>query len=220
LYPAPAFFLQEDPALRRFSLLLLLAVTPALGQTLPGDFERGKIRSEAEQCQECHGETGLGTAEHYPKLAGQGATYIRKQLNDFQSGARKNVIMTDMAAAISKQDVDDIAAYFGGSPHWNGEEQNFSASGQNLFRNGDGARGLMACASCHGEKGGGEFGGVAPVPAIAGQRESYLATQLYAWRAGDRRNSPRDEMNEVAQKLTDKEIDALAKYLSGPEAMR
>ena len=208
--------------MRRFFLLLVLPLlaAPAQAAELPGDFDRGKIRSKAEQCQECHGEAGLGTAEHYPKLAGQGVAYLRKQLCDFQSGARKNIIMTDMAAAISKQDVADIAAYFGGSPHWSGEQQNFSPVGQNLFREGDAGRGLIACATCHGEKGGGDFDAAPVVPAVAGQRESYLATQLYAWKAGDRKNSPGDVMNDVAQRLTDKEIDALANYLSGPGAMR
>jgi cytochrome c553 len=201
-------------------LALPLLAVAAQAAEIQGDFNRGKIRSKAEQCQECHGEAGLGTAEHFPKLAGQGAPYLRKQLSDFRSGARKNLIMTDMAAAISKQDVEDIAAYFSGSPHWSGEDRNFSAVGQSLFRDGDSARGLMACASCHGENGGGDFAAASPVPAIAGQRESYLATQLYAWKAGDRRNSPGDVMNDEAQKLTDREIDALAKYLSGPAAMR
>lgn len=206
--------------MRRLSLLLLLVATPSPAQNLPGDFERGKIRSKAEQCQECHGEAGLGTAEHYPKLAGQHVAYLRKQLIDFQSGARKNEFMTAMAAAIGKQDIADIAAYFAGSPPWSGEARNFSAAGQNLFQDGNSARGLPPCASCHGERGQGDPDAHSPIPALAGQRESYLANQLYAWKAGERRNSPGDVMNEVAQKLADAEIDALAKYLSGPSAMK
>lgn len=206
--------------------LFLLALSapdpslPAHAAELPGDFERGRIRSKAEQCQECHGEAGLGTAEHYPKLAGQWPAYIRKQLDDFQSGARKNEFMTAMAAAVSKQDIADIAAYFFGSPHWNGEVRNYSASGRTLFLDGDSARGLAACASCHGENGGGNAEGASPVPALAGQTESYLANQLRSWKVGDRRNSPGDVMNEIAQKLTEAEIDDLAKYLSGPAAMK
>ena len=209
----------------RLGLLLLAlcapgASLPGHAADLPGDFERGKIRSRAEQCQECHGEAGLGTAEHYPKLAGQWPAYIRKQLDDFQSGARKNEFMTAMAAAVSKQDIADIAAYFSGSPHWGGEGRNFSATGRTLFLDGDSARGLTACASCHGDTGGGNAEAASPVPALAGQTESYLANQLHAWKVGDRRNSPGDVMNEIAQKLTEAEIDDLAKYLSGPAAMK
>jgi cytochrome c553 len=207
---------------------LLLYAVAAQGLSLPvhaagpsGDFEHGKIRSKAEQCQECHGEAGLGTAEHYPKLAGQWPAYIRKQLDDFQSGARKNEFMTAMAAAISKQDIADIAAYFSASPHWQGEEQNFSASGRTLFLYGDSARDLIACASCHGENGRGNGEGASsPVPAIAGQTESYLVNQLQSWKVGDRRNSPGDVMNEIAQKLSEAEIDGLAKYLSGRVPMK
>jgi cytochrome c553 len=211
---------------RKFGPLRLLLFTlsvqllPAHAAEPSGDFERGKIRSKVEQCQECHGEAGLGTAEHYPKLAGQGQAYIRKQLADFQSGARKTEIMTAMAAAISKRDIGDIAAYFSASPHWRGEGHNFSAPGRTLFVNGDSARSLAACASCHGENGRGFGDGASsPVPAIAGQTESYLVNQLHAWKVGDRRNSPGDVMNEVAQKLTEAEIGELARYLSGPEAM-
>ncbi len=209
--------MRRPAALLLISALLFASPPTGAAQETLGDAARGKIRSKAEQCQECHGEAGLGTAEHYPKLAGQWAGYIRKQLDDFQSGARKNEIMTAMAAALSKQDIADIAAYFSGSARWTGEEANFNALGQSLYQNGDTARGLPACAACHGEKGGGA--GEAPIPAVGGQRESYLANQLYAWKVGDRRNSPGDVMNGVAQSLKDAEIDALANYLSGPRAM-
>jgi len=184
-----------------------------------GDAARGKIRSKAEQCQECHGEAGQGTAEHYPKLAGQWAGYIRKQLGDFQSGARKNENMTAMAAELSRQDIADIAAYFSSAPRWSGEEANFSAAGQALFLNGDSLRALPACASCHGEKGAGADQGPAPIPAIGGQRESYLINQLNAWKVDDRGNSPDGVMNDVAHRLSEGEIAALARYLSGPRAM-
>jgi cytochrome c553 len=201
-------------------LAVLLAALPARADEFNGDFDRGKLRSKAEQCQECHGEAGLGAAEHYPKLAGQHAAYLRKQLGDFQSGARVNAFMTPMAAAISRQDIADIAAYFSASPRWSGEARNFSQTGRALFLDGDSARGLPACASCHGENGVGDAQASSPIPAIAGQSESYLAHQLHAWKAGDRRNSPGDVMNEVARKLSDAEIDEIARYLSGPQAMR
>ena len=200
-------------------LLALASATPAHSDD-SGDPSRGKIRSKAEQCQECHGEAGEGTAEHYPKLAGQRAVYLRKQLSDFQSGARKNEIMSAMAPSLTQQDIADVVAYFSSAPHWSGEEANFDSLGQTLFRDGDSARGLLACAACHGDKGGGSGDASAPVPAIAGQRESYLANQLRAWKVGERRNSPGDVMNEIAQKLSDSEIDALAKFLSGPRAMQ
>jgi cytochrome c553 len=128
--------------------------------------------------------------------------------------------MTAMTAGLSRTDIADIAAYFSSSPRWSGEEQNFSAAGQALFLNGDPSRGLPACASCHGEKGAGADLGPSPIPAIGGQRESYLISQLNAFRVDDRANSPDAVMNEIAHRLSEREISALALYLSGPRAMK
>lgn len=186
-----------------------------------GDASRGKIRSKAELCQECHGETGQGTAEHYPKLAGQWPAYIAKQLLDFQSGARKNEIMTAMAADLSRQDIADIAAYFSSVPPWQATAGNFSARGESLFLNGDAARDLPSCAFCHGADAAGSGQQEAPVPALAGQNQSYLANQLFFWKVDERRNNEGGAMNAVAHGLTAEDIDALAKFLSGiPAEMR
>jgi cytochrome c553 len=203
-----------------FVLLAAFALAPPLhAETANGDATRGRFLSKAEQCQECHGETGLGTAEHYPKLAGQSAAYIRKQLGDFHAGARKSEIMNAMAANLSPQDMADIAAWFSSAPPWSGEQHNFSATGQTIFLDGDVFRTLPSCASCHGEKGAGSDQGPNPVPAIGGQHESYLANQLHAWKADDRKNSPGDVMNDIAHRLSEAEVDALARYLSGLRAM-
>jgi cytochrome c553 len=206
----------------RLAILLAAIATQhsfLYGQNLNGDAARGKIRSKVELCQECHGEAGLGTARHYPKLGGQWAAYIRKQLNDFQSGARKHEIMSVMVESLSQQDIADIAAYFSGSPHWPGEGANFDARGQTLFANGDKARDLPACSGCHGGKGGGADDARTPAPAIGGQREAYLASQLYSWKAGERHNSLGNAMNGIALKLRDDEIEALARYISGSRVM-
>jgi cytochrome c553 len=195
---------------------LLLAPSPSVpAQDISGDALRGKIRSKAEQCQECHGEAGISTSDHYPKLAGQWPDYIRKQLNDFQSGARKNEIMTAMAAGLSQQDIADIAAYFSSAPRWEARENDLSAAeasaiGQRLFENGDATRSLPACTTCHGPKGA----GAGDIPAIGGQRQLYLLSQLHFWKIEDRQNSPGGVMNGVARALTDSEISAVAQYLA------
>jgi cytochrome c553 len=200
------------------ALLLAAAVLAASApaETAAGDAARGNIRSKAEQCQECHGEAGISTSEHYPNLAGQRAAYLRKQLNDFQSGARKSEIMTAMASGLSQQDIADIAAFFSGAPRWEADEAEFSASGQTLYESGDYARGLPACQGCHGENGDGENGAdnKAPAPIVGGQRQLYLTSQLHLWKVGDRENSPGGVMNEVARKLTDGEIEQLARFLA------
>ncbi len=201
-------------------LLLGAAVhaSPIHAETIIGDAARGKNRSKAEQCQECHGEAGQGTAEHFPKLAGQWAAYIRKQLGDFQSGARKSEIMTAMASGLSRQDIADIAAYFSSAPRWDAEQTASSALGQRLYQNGDSSRGLPACQSCHGVHGRGGDADDNSVPAVGAQRQSYLTNQLHAWKVDDRENSRGGVMNDVAHRLDDVEIEALAKYLSGLRA--
>ncbi|WP_374545580.1 cytochrome c [Rhodoblastus sp.] len=191
------------------------SIVETRGQDLAGDVARGKIRSKAEQCQECHGEAGQGTADHYPRLAGQWSAYLRKQLGDFQSGARKNEIMTAMASELSPQDIADIAAYFSAAPAVAGRPGSASARGEELFRRGDPARALPACASCHGLAAEGVGVEGDPVPVLAGQSEIYLANQLFFWKVEDRHNSAGGVMNAVARALSAEEIDALANYLSG-----
>jgi len=203
------------------ALALLLGtahIFPLSAQTPAGDPARGKIRSKAEQCQECHGEFGISTAEHYPKLAGQNLAYIRKQLRDFQSGARKNEIMTAMAAELSPQDIADIAAWFSSAPRMSAEHSFADRAGQALFEKGDPARALPACASCHGEKGLGGGTDVDPAPVLSGQRELYLTSQLASWRVDGRINSSGGVMNGVAHGLGDSDIFALSRYLAGLRA--
>ncbi len=76
-----------------------------------GDATAGKTISE-QSCQACHGVDGNGSNKQYPKLAGQHADYLVRALKDYKSGTRKNPIMSGFAAALSKQDQKDVAAWF------------------------------------------------------------------------------------------------------------
>jgi len=177
------------------------AVVPA------GDVAAGRIKSESERCQECHGADGNGNGldGKFARLAGQYPAYIAKQLQDFRSGARKHDYMMVMAQSLEEADIADIAAYYGGLPVMRGDaaQGNVEAAPQ-LF---------ATCATCHGARGKGT--GDAAFPVIGGQDAKYLRTQLLAWRSGERRNSPGGAMNEAAKNLTDAEIDVLANYISG-----
>ena len=172
-----------------------------------GNVEAGRIKSESERCQECHGADGNGNGEDgkFARLAGQYPAYIVKQLQDFRSGARKHDYMMIMAKSLEEADIADIAAYYGGLPSMRGETtQVDTAAAQRLF---------AACAACHGAQGKGN--GNAAFPVIGGQDVKYLRNQLLAWRSGERRNSPGGAMNDATRHLTDAEIDVLAHYLSG-----
>jgi cytochrome c553 len=171
-----------------------------------GNVEAGRIKSESERCQECHGADGNGNGQDgkFARLAGQYSAYIVKQLQDFRSGARKHDTMMIMARSLEEADLADIAAYYGGLPGMRGETAPADAAGQRLF---------AACAACHGAQGKGN--GNAAFPVIGGQDVKYLRDQLLAWRSGERRNSPGGAMNDATKGLTDAEIDELAHYLSG-----
>ena len=180
-----------------------------------GDPVRGKRMIKSENCQECHGEFGVGLAPSAPKLAGQYADYIIKQLRNFQSGERKHPVMTVMAEALTEDDRFDIAAYFASNPVMQSEGREESRVAQELYFRGDMSRNIMPCKSCHGENGKGKYSPTECYPVIAGQHMIYLREQLRNWRSGERANSPGGVMNVIAKSLSDAEIQSLSDFISG-----
>ena len=190
-----------------------------------GDPVAGKDKADSERCIECHGLDGNGAGHansvegKFAKLAGQHPEYMLKQIQDLRSGARKHDQMAIMARSVSDEDARDILAYFASLPRLKGEgaaslDAAKAELGKALFAQGDAARGIVACASCHGDQGQG-LPATPLVPRVGGQEWRYLDKQLRDWRSGDRRNSPDGVMNKVAAALTDKEIEVLAEHLSG-----
>lgn len=197
------------------SLALLLAPPAAAGAPPQGDAAAGAVASRTELCQECHGEDGNSGDTQYPKLAGQRAAYIAKQLRDFQSGARRQEVMSAMAESLTESQRQDIAAYFESREQVKARAAVEQPAARALFERGDAARGIAPCASCHGTQGRGLDLGAFVAPRIAGQRYYYLRATLGDWRNGDRHNSPGNIMNLAARRLGDDEIAALADYLAG-----
>jgi cytochrome c553 len=175
----------------------------------------GRVKSESERCQECHGADGNGNGldGKFAKLAGQYPAYIVKQLQDFRSGARKHDLMGIMAKSLDEPDLADIAAYYAAQAPMRGAGTQGLEAARRLYAEGDPARGIAGCASCHGAQGKGVL--EAGFPVIGGQEVKYLQNQLHAWRSGERRNSTGGVMNAVAKELTDAEIEALSHYVSG-----
>ena len=89
------------------SLIAIVVATPAFAA---GDATAGS--NKAQVCAGCHGADGNATIPNYPKLAGQHASYLLKQLQDFKAGIRKNPIMSAQVTNLSPQDMEDLAAYF------------------------------------------------------------------------------------------------------------
>lgn len=180
-----------------------------------GDPVQGKKMIKSENCQECHGEFGVGLGPSAPKLAGQYADYIIKQLRNFQSGERKHPVMTVMAETLTEEDRFDIAAYFASNPVMQSEAREESRIAQELYFRGDMTRNIMPCKSCHGENGKGKYSVTGCTPVIGGQHMIYLREQLRNWRKGERINSPGGVMNVIAKSLSDAEIQALSDFISG-----
>ncbi len=186
----------------------IVAYTPA-AVLYAGDVAAGK--NKAATCAACHGTDGNSLVPMYPSLAGQSANYIAKQLADFKSGARKNPVMAGMAAALSPEDMNDLAAFFAVQTAKPGTGET-DAAGQKLYFGGDAANGIAACIACHGVKGKGMK--QAGFPSLAGQSKDYLKAQLASFRDGSRDNDNNGIMRNIAIKLSDADIDAVSQYIS------
>ncbi|HED12224.1 MAG TPA: cytochrome c4 [Gammaproteobacteria bacterium] len=171
--------------------------------------------AKAKVCMSCHGQGGRSTRDKYPILAGQVPGYIAKQLADFKSGARKFPIMSGMAAKLSKQDMADLDAYFSSQPGVTGSVKKadlpLALYGEKIFRGGHKKLSVSPCMACHAPDGK----GVMPhFPRLAGQHAAYIEKQLFAFKAS-RRTSDNSIMQEIAFRLSAKEIKALALYVQG-----
>lgn len=166
-------------------------------------------------CAGCHGTAGDSQIAANPKLAGQNARYLFKQLQDIKSGARTVVLMTGILNSSNEQDLQDMAAYFAEQDATvEGADPALVELGQSIYRSGIADLSVAACTACHSPSGQGNS--QAGFPAVGGQHAEYLATQLKAFRSGERTNDGTTmPMRIVTERLTDKEIDALASFISG-----
>lgn len=172
---------------------------------------------KAALCAACHGPAGASAIADNPKLAGQHAVYTYAQLKVLKTGERKAPAMNPMAAPLSDQDMKDLAAYFAAQQAAPGVASPAAVKvAQKLYRAGDAGRQLPACAACHGPQGHGNAG--SGYPRIGGQHAKYSANALrnYRGKANVALNTANAQaMADVAAKLTDAEIEALASYLNG-----
>lgn len=178
-----------------------------------GDPVAGQEKSAP--CQACHGPDGNSVSPEWPSLAGMYESYIIKQLRDFQSGARVNETMSPMAMGLAEQDMADIAAYFSRQAPTPAEptaDATALSVGERLYLGGNKSNGVAACAGCHGPTAAGN--GPAKFPALVAQEQGYIANQLRAFRGAQRANDPNRMMRDIAIRLTDGDIDAIAAYLA------
>ena len=163
-------------------------------------------------CVACHAQDGNSVISLNPKLAGQHPEYLEKQLTEFKSGKRANAVMSGMAAALSPEDMKNLAAYFSSQKLTLGTAKTNGAGslGEKIYRGGIAATNVPACAACHGPTGAGlpkQF------PRMGGQHADYIQAQLKNFRTGERANAPM--MMTIATKMTDAEMAAVADYIQG-----
>lgn len=209
----------------RSLIALLCAVTAFSAQAADaakeapkGDAARGQPIASTV-CGACHGPDGNSAIPVNPKLAGQHAEYLFKQMKGFKPvdgkpAERVNPIMNGIIAAFDEGQMRDFAAYFASQTQKGETAKNRETVelGQKLYRGGDQAKGLPACAACHGPAGAGI---PAQYPRIGGQYAEYTEAQLRSFREGSRANDPNKMMQMVALKMTDAEIKAVSDYVAG-----
>jgi cytochrome c553 len=164
------------------------------------------------KCFICHGIEGETSSQAFPRLAGQHAKYLARQLADFQSGRRTSGTMKPMVDGLTSEDFVALGVYFETRPaeaHPVADEA-LARSGRELFQNGKPAAGVAACAGCHGPQGH----GTDTLPRLAGQHALYIENQIKAF-IGRERTNDNAVMQIVATGLSDDEVKAVAAYISG-----
>jgi cytochrome c553 len=209
---------------KSFLSIICLLVTFTANQALAaGDAAAGE--SKVAMCAGCHGSDGNSMVASFPKLAGIGEKYITQQLRMVKSGERVIVEMTGILNGSSDQDLQDMAAYYDSKTRQTSGAQDITlvgisnpeealGYGENVYRGGNLKTGVAACTGCHSPSGNGN--GPAGYPGLGGQHAAYIEKQLLAYRRGERASGGNAIiMQGVAANLSDKEIKAVANYISG-----
>ena len=209
-------------AAKAFSLIVFLAAGPALAESLvEGSIEAGK--EMAATCSACHGAEGISVNPLWPNIAGQSATYIVEQVTAFRDGAsdpetakRYDPLMSPQSMSLSDEDIRDLAVYFESLPAAAQAVADAStlSRAEKLYRGGDVENGTAACLACHGPTGRGNP--AASYPALHGQHAVYTAKQLNDYANGTRTSDGVTRvMRDIAARLSQEDIDALASYVQG-----
>jgi cytochrome c553 len=195
--------------MRALALSLCLLATAAAAD----EAQMARAKSiVAGSCFLCHGMQGESASELYPRLAGQNAAYVAKQLANFKSGERKSKTMQPMVAALSLEDMRALGLYFSrqeSAPHAPADA-GLAALGKEIYLKGGAATEVAACFGCHGERGHGSE----KLPRLAGQVVSYLAAQIRGFGTRERTND-NAVMHTIAARMTEDEIRAVAEFLGG-----
>lgn len=171
----------------------------------------------AKTCVACHGQQGISPSGAFPNLAGQQMSYLAEQIMDIRDGDRIVPQMAGLVDDFSDQDAWDAASHFARQDanlgQANDEDAELLARGEEIYRAGDMSKGIPACSACHSPTGVGI--GSAVYPGLSGQHAQYTVSTLQAFASGERANSPNNVMGDIASKMSDNDMEAVANYLLG-----
>ena len=195
-------------------MCILVSGPVAADGLVDGSAEAGKAKSIT--CGACHGADGNSVNPAWPSIAGQHSTYIVKQLQAFKSGARTEPLMLGQAMMLTDADMRNLAVYY--------SEMKTATKvvadpttldyGERLYRGGSRENNTPACIACHGPNGRGNP--AASYPSLRGQYAVYAAAQLRAYASGERRSDGVTRvMRDIAAKLSEEDIVAVASYVQG-----
>lgn len=200
--------------IRTFVLLISsVMMSSAIAADVSLEVDTAAVEQTAKNvCAACHAADGNSAITLNPKLAGQHAGYLAKQLNNFKDGTRANAVMGGMVANLTPEEMKSLAAYYASqSPKLAKAKANGAGSlGEEIYRGGIAATQVPACAACHGANGEGipkRF------PRLSAQHADYTLQQLKTFRSGERANGPM--MQAIAVKMTEAEMQAVADYIQG-----
>ena len=194
----------------RTTFTLAVALLFSMSAFAQADEARAK-KIAGGSCFLCHGAQGESTSEVFPRLAGQHAEYIAKQLTAFKSGQRKSTAMAEMVSKLTPDEMLALGKYYEkmSIPREEPKDPQLAAMGRYIFHNGNKFSGVPACVNCHGTN----AEGAANLPRLATQFSGYIHTQLKSFNKRDRTND-NAVMHVVAEKMTELEMAAVAEYVS------
>ncbi len=197
------------------SVIALFLGSSAAWSAEPAKADPAKAQQIASQvCAACHGADGNSSIPVNPNLAAQIPEYTAKQLANFKSGERANAVMSGIAGTLSPEDMTSLGAHFASQTAKPGaaKDKDLVAIGESLYRGGNAATAIPACAGCHAPDG---TGIPRQYPRLSGQQPEYTIAQLRAFRTGERANDPNRMMRMIAAKMSEREMQAVAEYVSG-----
>ncbi|CDZ76031.1 Cytochrome c4 precursor [Legionella massiliensis] len=166
-------------------------------------------------CAACHGQQGQSTNPEWPSLAGQHASYLIKQLQDFQQAKTRNALtMTGLSSSLSETEIKELAEFYARQHLPKGSTpEKYLKRGELLYRGGDFAKHITACIACHGPQGTGNA--QAGFPVLTGQHAQYTIQQLQAFKDGKRSNDLNSIMRDISARMSQEDMEAVAYYVQG-----